>query len=55
MSTGAAGAARPAMIIKTIEGRRSKERPVLSARKFEAQLKVLKTKGIRAPRAGEGR
>jgi len=55
MSADAAGVPRPAMIIRTIEGRRSKERPVLSEPKFRAQLKLLETKGIRAPRTSDGR
>lgn len=40
---------RPVLVIKTIEGRRSQNRPVLTDDRYATQLKVLASRGVTPP------
>jgi len=46
---------RPAIVIKTIEGRRSSERPVMPKARFDQLRQGLESKGIRRPGTSESR
>lgn len=45
---------RPALVIKTIEGRRSPERPIMPNARFDALRRGLENKGI-SPSKAAGR
>ncbi len=55
MSTDATREPRPTIVIKTIEGRRSDRRPVLPQAKYDAQVKVLESRGAKSPISKSGR
>lgn len=40
---------RPAIVIRTIEGRRQSERPAMSGVRYQEQVAKLKRSGVRVP------
>lgn len=49
MVTMADNERRPAIVIRTIEGRRSSERTVLSNARYQEQVTKLETRGVAVP------
>lgn len=41
---------RPAIVIRTIEGRRTPERPTMSSARYDEQVRKLARSGVRVPK-----